>query len=547
MSDTKDFPPTDTTTKTSKTISEASASQQSARNAIICDNSVASDQLCESVSVKSISHDKPDIKRASFVNMSDKLKTYSIKSIESKKALNATKETKGSTEGVNLLSECSSDTKVDLIPSKPDVVSEIDTCIGKKGDSVGNDICEVAVTKTEDNAESFSASVSTNYNGSGEGTHEDPISEESVDITKLSETMDLKEPKSKEVSELTRVFVKIDSLQQESERVLTFINWPHDFVQPNDLVAAGLFYLRSKDLCSCAFCHGILGDWQEGDIPYKEHKKYFAHCPFINKLSLSDITQQAGNLKLNNGEAVWLFLEECYTQYMFKVTLRYYHNNMIAFSPKEKNIIPNKNTEGYDLCGRQPRDMSRFAIPSIVPDVSDLGLAYHTGPMFRNFITEDSRIASFCSWPDTISQKPKALAEAGFFYINLSDHVNCFHCGGGLRNWRDAADPWTEHAKHYPQCNFVILMDNPKPKKKEPAVPDSQIPEVNDPKHSARGTGDTVRAVPTVVLKLEVNFRIHNILEIALLCRHLETSMTYVHTVPYHSVYGVNVKFSIKI
>ncbi|CAL4254816.1 unnamed protein product, partial [Meganyctiphanes norvegica] len=172
---------------------------------------------------------------------------------------------------------------------------------------------------------------------------------------------------------------------------------------------------------------------------------------------------------------------------------------------------------------------SRFAKPSIVPDVSELGLAFHTGPMFRNFITEDSRVASFCSWPDTISQKPKALAEAGFFYKNLSDHVMCFHCGGGLRNWRDAADPWTEHAKHYPQCNFVILMDNHKPEKKEPAVPDSQIPAVNDPKHSGGVSTDSLRKISTDSLRKISNDHICKIcldgpLEVVFLpCTHLAT------------------------
>lgn len=40
----------------------------------------------------------------------------------------------------------------------------------------------------------------------------------------------------------------------------------------------------------------------------------------------------------------------------------------------------------------------------------------------------------------------------------MSDHVNCFHCGSGLRNWEPEDDPWVEHARWFPQCRFLILM-----------------------------------------------------------------------------------------
>lgn len=39
-----------------------------------------------------------------------------------------------------------------------------------------------------------------------------------------------------------------------------------------------------------------------------------------------------------------------------------------------------------------------------------------------------------------------------------NDHVNCFHCGSGLRNWEPEDDPWLEHARWFPQCRFLLLM-----------------------------------------------------------------------------------------
>ncbi|RXG68825.1 Baculoviral IAP repeat-containing protein 2 [Armadillidium vulgare] len=41
--------------------------------------------------------------------------------------------------------------------------------------------------------------------------------------------------------------------------------------------------------------------------------------------------------------------------------------------------------------------------------------------------------------------------------VGLSDHVRCFHCGKGLRNWEPDDDPWVEHARWFPDCHFVLL------------------------------------------------------------------------------------------
>nr|XP_027224319.1 E3 ubiquitin-protein ligase XIAP-like [Penaeus vannamei] len=39
----------------------------------------------------------------------------------------------------------------------------------------------------------------------------------------------------------------------------------------------------------------------------------------------------------------------------------------------------------------------------------------------------------------------------------ISDHVSCFHCGVGLRNWEDDDDPWKLHAIWSASCHYVYL------------------------------------------------------------------------------------------
>ncbi|ELU06926.1 hypothetical protein CAPTEDRAFT_147035, partial [Capitella teleta] len=44
-----------------------------------------------------------------------------------------------------------------------------------------------------------------------------------------------------------------------------------------------------------------------------------------------------------------------------------------------------------------------------------------------------------------------------FFCIGMADEVHCFFCGGFLFDWNQHDDPWTQHAKWYPQCSYVHL------------------------------------------------------------------------------------------
>ncbi|XP_042883395.1 baculoviral IAP repeat-containing protein 3-like [Penaeus japonicus] len=78
----------------------------------------------------------------------------------------------------------------------------------------------------------------------------------------------------------------------------------------------------------------------------------------------------------------------------------------------------------------------------------------------RDFSTIEKRLASFEKWPDCLVQKPQDLAEAGFYYDGVGDHVRCFQCCGGLCNWEKEDIPWNQHAKWYSYCPYLYLKKN---------------------------------------------------------------------------------------
>lgn len=52
------------------------------------------------------------------------------------------------------------------------------------------------------------------------------------------------------------------------------------------------------------------------------------------------------------------------------------------------------------------------------------------------------------------------MAEAGFYYSGQNsndDSAACFVCGKVLDGWEKTDQPWSEHEKHAPNCQFVRI------------------------------------------------------------------------------------------
>jgi len=80
------------------------------------------------------------------------------------------------------------------------------------------------------------------------------------------------------------------------------------------------------------------------------------------------------------------------------------------------------------------------------------------GPKHPHFAHEETRFLTFRDWPQAMPQRPKDLAEAGFFYLGRGDFAQCFYCSIGLKNWDPTDTPWVEHARWSPRCAFVQLV-----------------------------------------------------------------------------------------
>ncbi|XP_038177307.1 baculoviral IAP repeat-containing protein 1 isoform X2 [Arvicola amphibius] len=69
---------------------------------------------------------------------------------------------------------------------------------------------------------------------------------------------------------------------------------------------------------------------------------------------------------------------------------------------------------------------------------------------------EEARLESFENWPFYAhGTSPRVLSAAGFVFTGKRDNVQCFSCAGCLGNWEEGDDPWKEHAKWFPKCEFL--------------------------------------------------------------------------------------------
>ena len=229
----------------------------------------------------------------------------------------------------------------------------------------------------------------------------------------------------------------IDEFLKESNRLKSFtiFDWPlKRNMHAKALAKAGFYYYGDADRVQCAFCNGILGDWEEDDLPSFQHRKYFPTCPFFRD------PLDCGNIPL---------IERSRSSSKAPILLQDSFSTRKPVQPQTKKV----------------RHVT-FQLPSETSFENDL-YPFSYRPYHVAMATYEKRLKSFNDkfrWP-FISHTPVVpashFAEAGFFYYGEEDIVCCFFCNGTLSRWLPHDDAWTEHAKWYPRCLFLLLVKGP--------------------------------------------------------------------------------------
>ena len=115
---------------------------------------------------------------------------------------------------------------------------------------------------------------------------------------------------------------------------------------------------------------------------------------------------------------------------------------------------------------------SRVGSSSLITSASEVNLGNSKSTSFRDAFpcdhpknphmsTKKGRLQTFLDnssiWPaHRIRATPHEIVDAGMYYLGERDRVKCWYCNGGLQNWERDDNPWEEHAKWFPLCEYVL-------------------------------------------------------------------------------------------
>ncbi|XP_046557214.1 baculoviral IAP repeat-containing protein 2-like [Haliotis rubra] len=284
----------------------------------------------------------------------------------------------------------------------------------------------------------------------------------------------------------------VDGMREEERRLMTYENWPSSSQDPAKLAEVGLFYTGRLDRVKCAFCLGVLKEWQPGDIPLAEHRRHFPYCRFIRGEDVGNIPARQSTIHRIPGTSglrpatrdasVWI--KGCGTsdvnESMYITPSRGPPNYRLRPSDTEASPQRSSDTEGYpkrssDTKAYPKRSLDTEAYPKRSSDTvtyhkpsSTTLLNYSTDKTVAqsvdtadgtlDYTSEASRLATFKHWPVEAQILPEVLARAGFYHAptpGKPDRVRCGYCQGKLYAWSGEEDPEMEHKKCFPTCPFA--------------------------------------------------------------------------------------------
>lgn len=183
----------------------------------------------------------------------------------------------------------------------------------------------------------------------------------------------------------------------EKERLRTFsAHWPIEtIVKARDCAEQGFYYTGVADRVQCAFCGGIVRNWERGDVPKIQHRDLFGYCKIPQNILCTNI-------------------------------------------PLPSQPIPDTFT-------------------SITTDgtISQLNII-NTTPKHKQYSIVSKRLETYKK-AQSLPVSKTLLCQAGFMYQGPGDKVICFWCDGALEKFSKRDDPFVEHAKWYPGCTFVRM------------------------------------------------------------------------------------------
>uniref|UniRef100_A0A250Y3H0 RING-type E3 ubiquitin transferase n=1 Tax=Castor canadensis TaxID=51338 RepID=A0A250Y3H0_CASCN len=298
-------------------------------------------------------------------------------------------------------------------------------------------------------------------------------------------------------------------LSCELYRMSTYSTFPSGVpVSERSLARAGFYYTGVNDKVKCFCCGLMLDNWKQGDSPIEKHKKLYPSCSFVQSLnSVNNVeTTPRPSFSSSATNSAPSFLPSLENSVYFSASYESFPSNPVNFRSNQDLFAFRTSPYQCAMNSENARLLTYQAWPLTFLSPTELAKAgfYYIGPGDRvacfacggklsnwepkddamsehrrhfpscpfvgnqfpdswrysvsnlSMQTHAARFKTFFNWPASVLVQPEQLASAGFYYVGHSDDVKCFCCDGGLRCWELGDDPWVEHAKWFPRCEYLI-------------------------------------------------------------------------------------------
>jgi len=225
----------------------------------------------------------------------------------------------------------------------------------------------------------------------------------------------------------------------ELYRITTFHKFPaHVPINPCNLANNGFFYTGYKDRVKCFDCAQSVDNWIVTDDPLSV-TWHQPNCQMINRQFTTNVPLTA----------------------MTPMNFQQNHHDTPPISPTTS--LAAINTTPPAPSTRNTTDNESNSLSTLITMFPWFPCNNPTTPCMRE---TQKRIDTFFerihNWPqERFTATPTDMANAGLYYLGIRDRVKCFYCNGGLQNWDKYDDPWFEHAKWFPQCEFLLQQKGP--------------------------------------------------------------------------------------
>ena len=138
-----------------------------------------------------------------------------------------------------------------------------------------------------------------------------------------------------------------------------------------------------------------------------------------------------------------------------------------AIMPENNEVARHETPSRSASAGSHTQSASRSASQAEINRLRFLEENYPCiHPINPHMRTREARLQTFTDnsarWPAHKTRAtPQQIVDAGMYYLGVRDRVKCWYCNGGLQNWDKDDDPWAEHAKWFPLCEYVLQQKGP--------------------------------------------------------------------------------------